>query len=53
MLSANTVIAHLDLSNNCITAKGAFVLADGLIKNTAVQSLQVRRQRGGAPGVCV
>jgi hypothetical protein len=42
MLSTNSSLAHLNVSNNVITAKGAVVVADGIFKNECIKSLQVK-----------
>ena len=41
LLSYNSSLAHLNVSNNCLTAKGAVVFADGVYKNDFIKSLQV------------
>jgi hypothetical protein len=43
LLSGNSSLAHLNVSNNCLTAKGAVVFADGIFKNDVIKSLQVTR----------
>ena len=49
MLSSNSSLAHLNVSNNVITAKGAVVIADGIFKNETIKSLQVRVNAEGGP----
>ena len=50
MLAANSRLAHLDLSSNNLTAKGAAVIAEGLTKNTTLISIQVNFNPIGSDG---
>lgn len=50
MLALNTRLAHLDLSYNSLSAKGAAVVADGLTTNITLQSLQVNFNPIGSDG---
>lgn len=50
MIGANTRLAHLDLSHNSLTAKGAAVVADGLGANHSLLSLQVNFNPIGSDG---
>jgi hypothetical protein len=50
MLTVNTRLAHLDLSYNNLTAKGAAVVADGLAVNLHLESLQVNFNPIGSDG---
>ena len=50
MIAANTRLAHLDLSHNTLTAKGAAVIADGLPCNHSLLSLQLNFNPIGSDG---
>jgi Leucine Rich repeat len=50
MLTVNSRLAHLDLSYNNLTAKGAAVVADGLAVNLNLESLQVNFNPIGSDG---